>query len=89
MRWLGRSAIRERVRLVTLQDAKDVSELYLADTEAFADRLEAALMAATPWGEHERIAARVRSGEAWKACGQLAKEQRILDVFAEDLAGPG
>ena len=64
LRWLGGSAIRERVRLVTLQDAKDVSELYLADTEAFADRLEAALMAATPWGEHERIAARVRSGEA-------------------------
>jgi hypothetical protein len=89
LHWIGASSIRERVRLVVLEDAKDVSELYLSDRASFADRLGTALAAATPWAEHERIAAGIRSRSAWKTCAELAGQPRILDTFAVDLARAG
>ena len=87
--WLGGSAIRDRVRLVLLDGAKDVSELWLSDRERFADRLEAALQTATPWAEHARIATGIRAGAAWERCKDLAREPRLLDVFGADLASTG
>jgi hypothetical protein len=89
LRWLSSSSIRDRVRLVTLTDAKDVSELYLADRGSFTERLEQALQAATPWSEHERIATGIRSSSAWGQCAELAGNARILDTFADDLASCG
>ena len=88
LRWLAASAIRERVRLVRLE-AKDASELYLADRERFADRLEAALQSAIPWAEHERVASEIRSRIAWKQAAPLAREQNILVLFTDDLVGAG
>lgn len=86
---VGGSSIRERVRLVTLSDAKDVSELCLADRERFSERLEAALQSATPWAEHEQVAAEIRLRTAWSSCALLAHEPKILDAFACDLARSG
>jgi hypothetical protein len=45
---LKASAIRDRLRLVSLNAAKDPSALYLDNREAFSERLEAALQAAVP-----------------------------------------
>jgi len=87
--WLGASSIRERVRLVVLENAKDISELYLADRGAFTDQLEAALQAATPWAEHERISSDIRARASWKHCGQLAHTPHVLDVLADDLVRAG
>ena len=70
-------------------DAKDVSELYLQDREAFASRFEEALQKAIPYEEHERIAAQIRARAAWERAGALAKEPRILDVFEGELDGAG
>ena len=70
-------------------DAKDVSELYLQDREAFAGRFEEALQEAIPYEEHERIAAQIRAKAAWERAGALAKEPRILDVFEGELDGAG
>ena len=89
LHWISASSIRDRVRLVTLEQAKDVSELYLADRAGFRDRFEAALRSATPWNAHERIAADIRSRTAWQECEQLAREERILDVLAADLVRSG
>jgi DNA primase len=89
LQWVGASAIRERVRLVLLKGAKDVSELWLVDRDRFPERLEEALQSATPWAEHERIATAIRSRSAWERCAQLAREPRILDVFGADLARTG
>ena len=89
LKWLGASRIRDRVRLVTLGGAKDVSELYLSDRDEFASRLEAALQTATPWSEHQRIAADIQSHTSWQQCGPLARESRILDVLAADLVRHG
>jgi hypothetical protein len=74
---------------VSLPDATDVSELYLQDRSAFARRFEEALQAAVPYEEHARIAAEIRAKAAWKRCGQLAREKRILEVFEGELDGAG
>jgi hypothetical protein len=76
-------------KLVSLPGAKDVSELYLQDREAFPGRFEQALQAAIPYAEHERIAAEIRAKAAWERAGDLAREARILEVFEGDLDGAG
>ena len=78
-----------RVKLLTLPGAKDVSDLYLRDVEAFRECFEQALREAIPYEEHERIAAQIRSKAAWEKAGSLAKEPRILDVFEGELDGVG
>jgi hypothetical protein len=84
-----RSASLPRVKLVSLTEAKDVSELYLQDRDTFATLFEEELQRATPYEEHERIASELRAHEAWKKAGTLAKEPRILDVFEGELDGAG
>jgi hypothetical protein len=83
------SASLPRVKLVSLSGAKDVSELYLQDREAFAERFEAEVQRATPYEEHERIASELRARAAWKTAGSLAREPRILDIFEAELDGAG
>ena len=83
------SASLPRVKLVSLTGAKDASELYLQDREAFAARFEDELQRATPYEEHERIASELRARAAWKKASTLAKEPRILDVFEGELDGAG
>jgi hypothetical protein len=85
LEWLRSSKIQGRVKLVRLENAKDVSELYLAGPERFRERFEAALQAATPWAEHERVASDVRRRQAWASCEELAREPRILDLLAANV----
>lgn len=83
------SAARAKVKLVSLPDAKDASQLYLQDRQAFPSRFEEALQAAIPYEEHQRIAAQIRARAAWERAGALAKEPRILEVFEGELDGVG
>ncbi len=90
LRWIAASSIRERVRLVALENAKDVSELYLADRAVFRERIEAALQAAAPWAEHERIANRdpvPHQLERVRASSRASTD--LLDKFARDVARDG
>ena len=82
-------ALRDRLRLVELDDAKDVSELHLSDPERFKERLRAAFGRAALWADLEKADAEARAQETWKACEDLAREDRILDRFAEELARSG
>jgi hypothetical protein len=77
------------VKLIALPGAKDVSDLYLQDREAFRDRFEQSLQSAIPYKEHERIAAQIRAKAAWKRAGTLATKRRILNEFALELDGAG
>lgn len=87
--WLGKSAIRERVRLVTLEEAKDPSELYLSDPEQFAERWQAAMDAATPWVDVEAAEAKAKNEAAWAKCSELAKTRDILSAFERSVAAAG
>jgi hypothetical protein len=84
-RWLQNSSIRDRVRLIKLDGAKDPSELYLSDPEGFAEAWKRAMKTAVPWTELENAEAKASRKEAWKKCKVLAGERDILSLFIEDL----
>lgn len=86
---IATSAIRDRVRLVDLGQAKDPSGLYLEDPEAFPARWQAALDAAVPWTDQAQAEIETRTREAWAQCEALAKEPRILDKVAATVEALG
>ncbi len=87
--WLRRSAIRDRVRLVLLADAKDASEFYLAEPDSFAERWWAALAGAVPWPDYAAAEAQETRHAALLRCGDLAREPDILGRLVEDLGRAG
>src|SRR5829696_6600992 len=47
LRWMRKSALRDRIRLVRLEGFKDPSEMHVADPDQFPARWDAALAAST------------------------------------------
>lgn len=68
--WIASSAIRERVRLLTLP-VKDVSALHLEDSNTFGVRLEQAMAAAQPWTDIAAAEAAAAARVAEAAAGDL------------------
>jgi len=87
--WLGRSALRERARLITLTTAKDPSALYLAAPENFRLYWEAALGDATPWQDFVTAAETTRRDELWTICAAQAESPDILTRFIAALEDRG
>jgi hypothetical protein len=86
---LGRSRIRDRVRLVRLDGFKDASALYCDDPPRFARRWQAALDAAEPFSQ---IADREAADDAERvrvAAGDLIGVPDILARLTADLARAG
>lgn len=85
------TALRDRLRLVELNGAKDVSELHLASETPgrFKEELRATFGRAALWADLERSESDARARETWEACEELARERRILDVFADTLRRSG
>ena len=50
-KWIRTSKIRNRVRLITLEGAKDPSELYCSDPDNFKRNWKAAMKAAVQWSQ--------------------------------------
>jgi hypothetical protein len=86
---LATSSVRERLYLVRLDGAKDVSDLHIQDPEHFKEKLRVAFKGARRWAEEARAQAEARDRRAWQACEQLAREGRILDRFATTLERSG
>ena len=84
-------ALRDRLRLVELDGAKDVSELHLSSEAParFKENLRATFGRAALWADLEKAGADARAQETWRACEDLARESRILDRFADELARSG
>ena len=57
-KWLAKSEIRHRARLLSLGEHKDPSALHVADPSAFKDRFNAAIAKAEPWSEGPRTRSR-------------------------------
>ena len=85
----GCISVRERLRFVDLDEAKDPSELHLSDPGLFLDNLRAAFGRAKSWAVEARVEADARAGDAWQACETLARESRIFDTFADTLRRSG
>jgi hypothetical protein len=88
-KWLGASQIRGRVRLVTLGEHKDPSDLFLADPEKFKTQWQEKIDASIPWDDLSKAEAEMRRNEAWETCKELAAEPRILDRFIQDFSKLG
>lgn len=82
--WLSRSAIRHRVKLLSLPE-KDPSALHLQGPAEFPDRWRIACLGAVPWTAVEAEASAAERTEAWTVCGELARRTSILDEFDHDL----
>jgi len=84
-KWLETSCIKDRVRLIQLGEYKDPSDLYLNDPEHFQTRWKEFLEKAQPWTSLKDKEIEKARAKAWIQCRKLAKEPRILDVFAQRL----
>jgi hypothetical protein len=88
-KWLHRSSIAQRTKLVRLQGAKDPSALYLADPDGFRAAFECALEKAEPYRDIVDREAEAAAKDARRKAGDLLLEQNILARFAEELARAG
>ena len=85
---ISNSRIKERVKLVTLP-FKDVSELWLDDTEHFKERFDKALFQAVPFLEYEREQIAKQELEAWQKCKGLAQQENILNSVYDEVRRMG
>lgn len=88
-RWLETSSIRNRVRLIELGNAKDVSELFCLDPATFPVAMKSAMKASVSFIEAQREEEQKRRQAAWRRCEPLATKTNILDEFAQDVARRG
>lgn len=87
--WLAKSAIRDRVWLVRLDGAKDVSELHCQDPAKFEERWQRAIDAAVPFNELEHRRTEERLKSLYAECDALAREPDILGRFGEAVEKAG
>jgi hypothetical protein len=87
-KWLSRSTIRHRAKLVSLP-AKDPSALHLLGPEEFARRWQVACLGAIPWSAAEAEANAAERTEAWEQCNHLARRVNILEAFDQELSRLG
>jgi hypothetical protein len=73
-RWLSRSTIRHRAKLVSLP-AKDPSSLHLEGPDEFTRRWQVACLGAMPWTAIEDKANAEERSEAWEKCAGLAQRR--------------
>jgi hypothetical protein len=78
-RWLGRSRIAGRSRLVDLGEHKDPSGLYLAGPERFLEHWQAAIAAAGPWTECEAAERDAAAKEALGSAADLLEDPNLLE----------
>jgi DNA primase len=81
LKWLRRSSIAVKARLVSLKAAKDPSALYVADPDEFHAALQRALDEAEPFQEIVARDAEAAADAARKAADNLPFEQDISQSF--------
>src|SRR5262249_39095266 len=69
-KWLSGSAIRHRVKTLTLP-AKDISALHLESPDEFKARLKVSMLGAVPWTATEAKVEAEAHVEAWERCKEL------------------
>jgi len=89
MKWLRRSSIAARARLVRIPGSKDPSALYLADPDGFASTFQRALDDAEALCAITDREAKAEAARAVEAAGDLIREPDILARFVTDLRRAG
>lgn len=86
---LAKSAIRERVYLVSLGEHKDPSALYLADSEHFLERWRAALNGAIPFLTIEEAERHEVAAQAYILAENLLHDPRLLERIGQAIQARG
>ena len=87
--WIGKSTLRDRIRIIRLDGAKDPSHLYIRKPKRFRERWDKAIAESRPWTEIDAEQKRAKVAEHWKQCSNLASEENILQSFAKVLRKRG
>jgi len=87
--WIGKLGIRGRVRLVTLDEHKDPSGLYVHDPENFKANWGKAMEHAHPWIEEHAAQLRCTQEESSAKCKDLAADPQILQRFGKEIVRCG
>lgn len=80
LEWISKSSIRDRVRLIFMQDYKDISELFLAAPGAFARTMKATMAVAVPFQDFQSAERRRLRAHFWRRCRGLAESGKVLDA---------
>jgi hypothetical protein len=88
-KWLAKSAIRDRVRLVTLDGVKDPSELHLTDPAGFKTRWEQARDLAVKWIDESAAQQQREAKAAFAMARPLLDDPAILDRVGEAMRSQG
>jgi len=89
VRRLAEGGLAERLRIVELDGAKDVSELHCQDPERFPERFASALDASTTYTEERRAESEAEADAAYQRCERLAAEPDIFARLVETLRHRG
>ena len=89
LRWVEKSHVREKVRLVRLCGFKDPSAMHVDDPNQFRARWESALAASVTWRAEEANRSAQAREKAFAACADLACERDTLSSFVSDLRRAG
>jgi hypothetical protein len=85
-RWLAKSAIRHRARLIEMPAAaKDPNALYLADPAGFERAWASLVEEAPPWRDIKDAEDAAEAEAAWELCRDLASCPDIPQRFVETL----
>lgn len=88
-KWLAKSKIRDRVRLVALDGFKDPSAMHIDAPELFAERYQRALDAAPAWADLEAAQVKASAGAAAAEAGDLMDETAVVRRAREVIARRG
>ena len=84
--WIARSGLASTIQTFAKPGgASDLTDVYREGPDRFLDTINQALAEAIPWEASERARRAAKKEHAWTLCEPLARHERILDVFAEDL----
>jgi len=88
-KWLAKSTIRERVRLVSLGEHKDPSALHIADPEAFESVFEEVLEAAVAWTDQAEAERKHEAEAAYGLAKNLLYDPELLAKIGEKMRQRG
>ena len=86
---LAASPLRDRLRVVRLDGAKDLSELHCQDPARFRERLEFALDQAQSVADLAHAEAEAERATLLKVCSDLAQSPRLIDRLQDSLRDQG
>ena len=88
--WIARSGLAPCVQTVRIPGgALNLTAVYRDTPDRFLDTMNQALEEAVPWETSERVRREAEKERARVLCEELARNERILDVFAETLHQSG